>query len=340
MTLPEPKLAEMPTSGPLVDKFGRAHDYLRVSVTDRCNYRCVYCMPAEGLAVMPRRDLLNYEEITRIVHSFASMGIRRVRLTGGEPTVRRDIVHLVQALASIDGVEEVTMTTNGHLFTKYAVALANAGLTRVNVSLDTLDPKQFKELTRGGDVARVLTAIDACIEAGLTPVKINAVVVRGVNDHQVVDLVEHFMPQAGRVVVRFIEYMPFSSIERRQRHVPADEVRKGIAERHELVAVERRNGGGPATSWRLAESGLDLGFISPITEHFCHDCNRLRLMADGDLRTCLSKDDTPSLRDLMRDGCSDRRLERTIREMVWGKIPGHEAHLGGHFEGVMTRVGG
>ncbi len=340
MTLPPRALHAMPTEGPLVDAFGRAHTYLRVSVTDRCNYRCVYCMPAEGLAWMPREHLLTYEEIGRVVGVFRALGITRVRLTGGEPTVRRDIVQLVQRLGAL-GLDDLAMTTNGHVFAQRAEAFARAGLRRVNISLDTLDPEQFTRITRGGDLARVLAAIDAARAAGLTPVKINAVVVRDENEDQVERMVDHFAPHAADTVLRFIEYMPFGADAR--RNVPSAALRERLAQRFTLVPHDGVQGVGPSKNWRIAETGLVIGFISPMTEHFCHLCNRLRLAADGHLRTCLSRDDTPSLRDLLRSGASDEALARAVRAMVWGKVAGHEAHLEDgfrQFEGVMTRIGG
>lgn len=345
MTLPEPvEGLERPESGPLIDRFGRQHTYLRISVTDRCNYRCTYCMPAEGLQWMPRSELLTYEEIGRLVRVFGRLGITRVRLTGGEPTIRRDIEQLVAAVSSAPGITEVAMTTNGHRFAACAEALARAGLRRVNISIDSLDPEQFRRITRGGDLRRVLESIDAAIAFGLVPVKLNCVVVAGVNEDQILPLVERFADRP-EVVVRFIEYMPFGGNDARKLHLPARRIRERLAARYTLERVGRATpGAGPARDWRIAETGRYVGFISPITEHFCEACNRLRLQADGHLRTCLSRDRTPSLRDLLRSGATDAELEHALRLMVWGKVAGHESHLEGSawraFEGVMTRIGG
>ncbi len=333
MALPEPVVGLERGDGALIDRFARAHRYLRVSVTDRCNYRCTYCLPAEGVQWMRRDHVLSLEEIARLVRVFAGMGVSGVRLTGGEPTVRRGIEDLVRMIAHVDGVEDVAMTTNGHLFADRAQAFADAGLSRVNISIDTLDPARFAEITRGGNLSRVLAAIRAAVDAGLTPVKLNVVVVRGVNDHEVVDIVEYFADWPD-VIVRFIEYMPFSGNGSEKLHVPVSEVREAVFGRWTVEPAGRRAGVGPAVNWRLVETGQVVGFISPITEHFCEQCNRLRLQADGHLRTCLSRDDTPSLRDLIRSG---------IDEMVWGKVAGHEAHkIEGWraFEGVMTQIGG
>lgn len=334
---------EMPTEGPIMDRFGRRHTYMRVSVTDRCNYRCIYCMPPEGLEWLPRDDLLTYEEITRIVGVMVRGGVHRIRITGGEPTVRRDLPELVQELSALPGIDDLSMTTNGHLFAKRAAEFAEAGLMRINVSIDTMDPDEFKRITRGGDLARVMNAIHSAIELGMTPVKLNAVMVAGENDDQIDALVDYFAPLAEHVQVRFIEAMPFTGGVDRRTHLSAAAMRGRLSRRFTLEPVGRRTGGGPATTYRLAETNLTVGFISPITEHFCDACNRLRLMADGHLRTCLSRDPAPSLRDVLRGGASDAELETAIRTQVWGKVPGHEAHLADDwkaFEGVMTRIGG
>ncbi len=345
MSLPAPiPGAVAPTTGALVDRFGRVHTYLRVSVTDRCNLRCTYCMPAEGLAWMPRETVLTYEEITRIVSVLAGMGVRKVRLTGGEPTVRRDLPSLVAALAAVPGIDDLAMTTNGLLLDVLAAPLRAAGLRRVNVSLDDVDPERFAAVTRGGDVHRVLRGIAAARAAGLAPVKLNAVVVAGVNDDAPLRLVRHFA-DAPDVELRFIETMPFERVDRSERHVPAARIRAALAEAvSPLDPLPAPPHGGPATRFRLRATGQVVGFVSPITEHFCDACNRLRLQADGHLRTCLSREAEPSLRDLLRAGVDDAGLARELRRRLWGKAAGHEAHLDGEsfraFDGVMTSVGG
>jgi len=342
VSLPEPVADLQPGTGALIDRFARSHSYLRVSVTDRCNYRCTYCLPAEGVQWMQRSHVMSLEEIARAVRAFVGLGVRRVRLTGGEPTVRRGILDLVRMLKQIDGLQDLAMTTNGHLFAPLAQEYADAGLDRVNISIDTVDPEGFKALTRGGDVHRVLAAIEASRAAGLGPVKLNCVVVRGVNDAHILDFIQYFARWPD-VIVRFIEYMPFSGNEAKKKHVPVSEIRQTLFGHYTVEPAERLIGGGPAVNWRLAETGQVVGFISPITEHFCHSCNRLRLQADGHLRTCLSRDDTPSLRDLLRGGIDDGGLQAAIRDMVWAKVPGHEAHQLSDwraFEGVMTQIGG
>ena len=339
MALPPQVLTEQPKTGPLVDRFARAHTYVRVSVTDRCNYRCVYCLPATGVEWMPRAHLLSFEEIVRIVRCLAAMGVTGVRLTGGEPTVRRGLPDLVGQLAAIDGIRDIAMTTNAHHLAKHAESLANAGLNRINVSLDTLDAERFATLTRGGNVVRVLAGIDAALEHGLTPVKVNCVVVKGVNEQDVLPLIDYFGKWPDSVQVRFIEKMPFR--DEPYTTVPSATLRQRVGETLQLQRVARVAGRGPSVNWRVASTGQTIGFISPMTEHFCEQCNRLRLQADGDLRTCLSRDDTPNLRDVLRAGMTDEALAQLLRQMVWGKVAGHEAHTGKqNFEGVMTQIGG
>ena len=330
----------MNAPNPLIDRFGRVHTYLRVSVTDRCNFRCVYCMPEDGMAWMPKADILSYEEIARLVSVFVGLGVRRVRLTGGEPLVRADLELLVEALGQLPGLDDLTMTTNGHRLAGCAERLYAAGMRRVNVSLDSLNPERFAALTRGGRLDKVLDGLDAARAAGMRPVKVNAVILRGENDDEVLPLVEHFSTTAESTVLRFIEYMPFEA--RWHQSVPARELRGKIAARYTLDRHEESLGDGPAVYWKVRETGLIVGFISPLSEKFCSTCNRLRLMADGRLRTCLSDDGTPSLLAMLREGADDATLARAVRAMVLGKREGHGCmeEGGTPFEGVMTRVGG
>ena len=329
------------TPSPLLDRLGRVHTYLRVSVTDRCNYRCVYCMPEEGLNWLPREDLLNYEEIARLIRVFARLGIRKIRLTGGEPTLRADLPLLVEAIAQTPGIDDLSLTTNGHTLARLAPRLAAAGLRRVNISLDSLRPDRFAALTRGGSLERVLAGVDAALAAGIRPVKINAVLLQGENDDEILDLAAFFGQRAADIELRFIEYMPFEA--RWHACVPSAQVRATLATRYTLCPDGPRSAdAGPARTWRLAENGLRVGFISPLSEHFCATCNRLRLMVDGHLRTCLAHEDTPSLRDLLRQGHDDDALAAAIRAMVMGKPDGHDCGVteGQLFEGVMTAIGG
>ena len=332
----------MPTTGAAMDSYGRAHSYLRLSVTDRCNFRCTYCMPEEGMKWLQKERLLRFEEIHRVVRLMVNMGVRRVRLTGGEPLLRTDVTELVQMLAEIPGLDDLSMTTNGHLLTRYAARLAAAGLQRVNVSLDSVDAEQFTRITRGGDLNRVLDGIDAALKAGLTPVKINAVIVAGENHGQVERLVEHFLPFDDLIQLRFIEAMPFSGT-RQRKHLSAQNASASSCLYGILTFCDSVQGGGPARMWRIQGTQFRVGFISPMTEHFCEGCNRLRLMADGSLRTCLSRDQAPSLKVLLRTGGTDSDVEQAIRAQIWHKVAGHEAHKIEEwraFEGNMSQIGG
>ena len=321
-----PARADAPAD-PLLDGFARRVRYLRISVTDRCNYRCSYCMPEElgrELAFAPRAAILSFEELERVVTVFARLGVRKLRLTGGEPTVRKGIVELVARLRAVRGIEQVVMTSNGHVLEELAGPLAAAGLAGVNVSLDTLDAARFAELTGRGELARVLAGIDAAVAAGMR-VKTNAVALRGINDGELVALCEDAWRRGA--VPRFIEHMPMSDgqLYARDAEVSAGEIRAAIeATLGSLVPTERPGADpGPARYWRVAATGRELGIISAMTEHFCDDCNRLRLTATGDLHACLGHDDAVSLRDVVRAGGTDDDLVRAISSSVTGKRAGH-----------------
>lgn len=292
---------------------------------------------------MPRRHLLTYEEITRLVRAFATMGVRRVRLTGGEPTIRANIERLIAAIAGVPGIDEVAMTTNGIRFAERAELYAKAGLSKVNFSIDSIDPSSFREMTRGGDVRKVWRSIEAARRVGMQPIKINAVLMRGINEDQVDAMVDAFARWPD-IHVRFIEYMPFGAVGAERHHVSGEEVLQRLRKRFTLHPLGRSESDGPAVQWELEETGQIVGVISPITQHFCEACNRLRLQADGHLRTCLSREAAPSLRDVLRSGVSDADLQRVLRQRLWGKPAGHEAHLEGGefrpFDGAMTAIGG
>lgn len=318
---------------PLLDGFARRIRYLRVSVTDRCNYRCSYCMPedlGESLAFAPRSAVLSFEELERVISVFARLGVRKVRLTGGEPTVRKGIVELVGRVRRIPGIEQVVMTTNGHLLAELAEPLAAAGLSALNVSLDTLDPTRFATLTGRGDLARVLAGIDAAVAAGLA-VKTNAVALRGVNEGELAALCEDAWARGA--VPRFIEHMPMSEgqLYAQGAELPAREIRDRLeAALGPLVARERAGGDpGPARYWSVGGSEREVGIISAMTEHFCDDCNRLRLTATGALHACLGHDDAVDLRGVVRGGGSDDDLVRAIAGAVTGKRAGHVFELAG-----------
>jgi len=315
---------------PLVDNFARRIRYLRVSVTDRCNYRCTYCMPEElgdQLVFEPRAAVLTFEEIERLIGVFARLGVRKVRLTGGEPTVRKGIVELVGRVANVPGIEQVVMTSNGHLLQELAVPLAAAGVTAINISLDTLDAGKFRQLTGRGDLARVLAGVDAAVAAGMR-VKTNAVALAGVNDGELVALCEYAWSRGA--VPRFIEHMPMSdgALYAPEAELSAAQIRRLLeAALGPLVAAggdaHAGRDPGPARYWRIPATGREVGIISAMTEHFCDDCNRLRLTATGSLHACLGHDDAISLRDVIRRGGSDDDVVRSIAAAVTGKRAGH-----------------
>jgi GTP 3',8-cyclase len=314
----------LPVSKPSFDRFGRRIDYLRISLTDRCNLRCVYCMPATGMHFAPRDDLLTDEELLRVVRLTTELGFRKFRLTGGEPTVRPNLSELIAAIKAMPGVEEVALTTNAILLAKLAPKLAAAGLDRVNVSIDTLDADRFRRITRGGDIQKVWAGIAAAEECGLTPIKLNAVVVRGWNDHEVADLAGLTLTHPWQM--RFIEIMPLDGVfdVANERLVPSAESRALIQERWGALTPEPHvHLADPARPYRLPGAQGTVGFISSVTENFCAGCNRMRLTSDGKLRLCLLRADELDLRPLLRAGVSDAELRASLREGVWRKPWGH-----------------
>ncbi|MGG6313400.1 GTP 3',8-cyclase MoaA [Paenibacillus macerans] len=272
----------------LLDPFGRKHDYLRISVTDRCNLRCVYCMPAEGMVFQPHEEIMSYEEIAETVSALAPMGLRKIRITGGEPLVRKDLEKLIAMLSGIPGIEDIAMTTNGMFLAKKADLLKKAGLNRVNISLDSLRQDRFSMITRGGEVQKVLEGIQAAVEAGLEPIKLNVVLMKGVNDDEIRDFLALTIDRP--LHVRFIEYMPIGSASDswRKSYLPltaVDDVCREAGWAFEDAAGPRGNG--PAESRRILGAAGTFGLIHPVSEHFCDNCNRLRLTADGHIKACL-----------------------------------------------------
>lgn len=333
------------------DRYGRKVTYLRVSVTDRCNFRCVYCMPEEGIEHVARPELLTFRELVDLVTIFAQHGVTRVRLTGGEPLVRADICELVGLLRDIDGIDEVVMTTNAFLLARYAATLQEAGLTGLNISFDSTRPETFKRLTRIGDMQRVIDGIRAAKAAGIERVKLNAVVIGGENDDELTDLVE-FAHREG-TIMRFIEFMPIGGETGwgREACVTARQMRARLAERWDLQPDERSYGTGPARYWRARGDGLGadgaiFGIISAVTECFCSDCNRVRITPQGGLRACLADDRETALRDAMRlaptheDGLV--AAEQLIRAALFGKKESHAFDLDGGAvtQKSMTAIGG
>jgi len=313
----------------LSDSFQRPIDYLRISVTDRCNLRCIYCMPAEGINLLPREDILSYEEIHRIAVTAAELGIKKVRITGGEPLVRIDLSSLIRMLAQIEAIDDIALTTNGTLLAQYADELKAAGLRRVNISLDTLKPDKFKLITRGGDFYHVLEGINAAGAAGLNPIKINVVVMAGSNDDELLDFARKTIEEGWHV--RFIEQMPFNREFADSSFVPVNEMQERLAALGELEPSTVK-GNGPAKYYRLPRAKGTIGFITPVSQHFCFRCNRLRLTADGKLRPCLLSEREFDLRQPLRQGISAEELKKLIKRAVDSKPQQHRLA-----EGVVPR---
>lgn len=305
----------------LSDSFHRPINYLRVSVTDRCNLRCVYCMPEEGIPLLPREDILRFEEIYAVVRAAAELGISKVRLTGGEPLVRIGLPDLIRMLSGIKGIDDIALTTNGTLLAERAAELKQAGLRRVNVSLDSLIPTRFRAATRGGDVSRVLDGIRAAGAAGLNPVKLNVVVMGGFNDDEIPEFARRTIADGWNV--RFIERMPFTDTRTTGRFMPVSEIRQQIERLGVLEPCHVKAGNGPAKYFRLPGATGTIGFITPVSEHFCFHCNRLRLTADGKLRPCLLSEREIDLKTPLLGGASTEDIKKLIEMAVAAKPVGH-----------------
>ena len=324
------------------DDFGRAINYLRVSVTDRCNLRCVYCMPAEGIEKRPTSEILSYEELSVVIRAAAELGISKVRLTGGEPLARIDLVDLVLMIASVPGIDDLSMTTNGTLLARHAAALAKAGLHRVNISLDTMRPDRFRQITRRDRLDDVWDGIEAARAAGLTPIKLNMVVVRGLNDDEIIDFARRTLTHGWHV--RYIELMPIgANVDwASDGVVPIPEVRARIeAEAGPLEAVHGPQGNGPARYYRWPGSEGSIGFIGALSEHFCTSCNRLRLTADGRLRPCLMSTDEIDLRGPLRDGAGPEEIRALLEHAIDRKPQRHHLNeAAAPQDRTMAQIGG
>jgi cyclic pyranopterin phosphate synthase len=310
---------------PLADKFGRVHDSLRISVTDRCNIRCFYCMPEEGVQFMDRKEILSFEEIERFVRAAAPLGIAKLRLTGGEPLVRRDLPHLIGKLCAIEGIRDIALTTNAVLLRQHAKDLYSAGLRRLNLHLDTLDRERFRQITRRDDLPRVLAGIDAAVDAGFRKIKFNIVAVKGLVEPDIVPMAR-FCKERG-FEPRFIEFMPLDaqSLWGRGKVLTADEMIATISrEIGPLVAVPDSDPRAPATEYAYADGSGRLGFIASVSKPFCLNCNRIRLTSDGKLRYCLFAIDETDVKQLLRSGASDEEIQAVIRQNVSEKWLGHE----------------
>lgn len=314
----------------LSDSFQRPINYLRISVTDRCNLRCIYCMPTQGVDLRSHSDILSYEEIHTVAKAAAELGINKLRVTGGEPLVRAGLSQLIEMLAGIEAIDDIALTTNGVRLADYAAELKQAGLKRVNISLDTLNPDRFKRITRGqSDLSQVLEGIEAARRVGLEPVKLNMVVMSGINDDELLDFAAKTIDEDWHV--RFIELMPVAGNgDNALRFVSATEMRKRLAPLGELKPCLPGIGNGPAKYFRLPGAKGTVGFITPVSEHFCFQCNRMRLTADGKLRPCLLSDYEIDLKQPLRDGISKVGLKKLFKQAVAGKPLRHglaEGHI-------------
>lgn len=327
----------------LKDSFGRTIDNLRVSVTDRCNFRCLYCMPEHGMAWMKKDELLTHEEIVRLAGVFVGLGVRKIRLTGGEPLMRRDLHVLVEMLSNTAGIEDLALTTNGYFLSEQAEALARAGLKRINISLDSLNPIKFREVTRRNYYDRVWEGIKTVEALGIGPIKINVVLMRGINDDEIMDFVN--LARKSPLVIRFIEFMPIGKDDgwNMERVVPTQEVIETIERKtgRKLVPIEYRDSE-PASRFTFDDGVGEIGFISSVSEPFCNRCNRIRLTSDGKLRTCLFSLKETDLKRLLREGAADREIKQAILEAVWNKEPGHLINRPGFVRPnrTMSQIGG
>ncbi|MDD2664048.1 MAG: GTP 3',8-cyclase MoaA [Dechloromonas sp.] len=307
--------------GTLVDKYGRRITYVRLSITDRCDFRCTYCM-AEEMSFLPRDQVLSLEECLRVARVFVSLGVNKLRITGGEPLVRRDAMWLIERLGALPGLDNLVLTTNGSQLDRYARPLREAGVRRINISLDTLKADRFKAITRIGDLGKVLRGIDAARAAGFSRTKLNAVMMRGINDDEFTDLVQFAVD--NELDISFIEEMPLGEIHGRSTtYISSEETREQLAGRFELLP-STESSGGPARYWRIPGSASRIGFISPHSHNFCDSCNRVRITARGELYPCLGQNDAVNLMQVLRSGADDAALRQAVVDSMGIKPWGHD----------------
>lgn len=308
----------------IVDSYGRIHTNLRISVTDRCNIRCFYCMPNENVKFLPHREILTFEEIQRFTRICSTMGVDRIRITGGEPLVRSQLEKLVAMLVNIDAINSVALTTNGVLLADQAQRLRHAGLNRINISLDTLNEDTFFRLSRRKGLDRVLRGIEAAIAAGFEKIRLNAIAIAGLTDDEIIPLVEFAVRQG--LEIRFIEFMPLDAEQnwKNDQVLTGDKIKQIVEERFgELVACHRNDPSQPAVDYRFANGAGRIGFINPVSQPFCHSCNRLRLTSEGKVRNCLFSTSEWDARELLRSGASDDELAELVLECVGHKKAAH-----------------
>ena len=302
-----------PANTTLIDKYGRHIDYVRISVTDRCDFRCVYCM-SEKMTFLPRKEVLSLEEIFRIAKTFTQLGVKKIRLTGGEPLVRSNVMSLIENIGALPGLEELLLTTNGSHLEEMALPLKKAGVTRINISLDSLNAANFKQMTRTGDLAQVMRGIEAAVNTGFKNLRLNAVILKGRNDHEILDLVEYAMGLG--INIAFIEEMPLGEVsdhDRLETSCSNDDVRRIIEARYPLTPVVMKTAG-PSRYFLMESSDTRVGFISPVSHNFCDTCNRVRVTVEGRLLLCLGNEHSVDLRSILRDpATSDELLQETIR---------------------------
>ncbi len=310
----------------MLDKYSREINYLRVSITDRCNLRCIYCRPKEGVALHGHEDILRYEEMIRVISLAVKMGLIKVRLTGGEPLVRRGFVDFVADLNKIEGLKDISLTTNGILLEQFAQGIFDAGIRRINVSLDSLNPDKYGQITRGGRLEDVLRGIARAEEIGFSPIKINTVAIKGFNDDEALDFAR--LAQEQPFQVRFIELMPVgkTTLDYGEDYMPGSQLIKIIRQRYALEPLKNKKNrsDGPAKIFKIKGGRGEIGFINPVSDHFCSTCNRMRLTSDGKLRACLLNEAEVDLKKALRENCSDAELEKLIWDAVLLKPRQHD----------------
>ncbi len=326
------------------DRYNRQIDTLRISVTDRCNLRCTYCMPEKGVIAKDPDEILSFEEIEKVVRIVATLGITKIKITGGEPLARKGIAHLIEMLSGVKGINDISMTSNGISLAKFVRDLKDSGLNRVNISLDSLNKDRFTSITRGGDIRYVWQGIEEAIKAGLEPVKINVVMIKGFNDDEIVDFAG--LTYNMHIHIRFIEFMPMLNglLWDEEKFISNEDVKKQCETLGELFQAGKIPGSGPAVYYRLKGARGSIGFISPLSNSFCTNCNRLRLTSDGNLRLCLHHEDSLNLKEMFRKGFRDEEISKAIEVAMNTKPKGHNlcSPTGAfHYSnGAMSSIGG
>lgn len=333
----------------LIDNLGREISYLRVSITDRCNYRCIYCKPEEQFEFIPHEEVLRYEEIVEIIKEAVNLGVTKVRITGGEPLVRKGVVDFIKKLREIKKLEDISLTTNGFFLSEYAEKLKDAGLNRVNISLDSLQEEKFKRITRGGSLEKALKGINSALKAGLLPIKINTVLIRGINDDEVEDFVRLTL---GRPLnIRFIEFMPSGEELKdnyRDKFISVLEIKENLAEKYSFRPVDINSGNGPAKYYQIKGGQGTIGFITALSQHFCKTCNRIRLTSEGKLRPCLFSNTEVDIKQAIRNAKTDDKIIRSkiirnnIEKAINIKPEGHKLNekFSNRDSFKMSKIGG